>query len=435
MNPHRLTREGRPELVAAPTRIVHLGLGAFFRAHVAWYTHAASDSGDWGIAAFTGRDSVLPLMLNEQEGLYTLTSRGSDGDSTEVVTSIASAFSGDDRAALNIAVASPEVTSVTLTVTEAAYRSGPNSVAPRLLDALSARRAADAGPITLVSCDNLPDNGSRLRHLLTSDASERDRGLAEWIDASVGFVSTVVDRITPRANAADVDSTAEAGWRDAVPVVTEPFSEWIINGAFASTRPAWETAGATFVDDLAPYSQRKLRLLNGAHSLLAYLGLLLRHETVAAAVADPVVQDALEKWWNAAGTTIDLAPGVVAAYVEALRARFSNARIAHRLDQIAIDGSQKLPLRVVPVAHALLESGTSPLAAVEPLAAWVAWLRTTTLDVRDVAAPDLELAARGAVADASRRCVALLDPSLAESSDFTRVVATRVSELERVARP
>ena len=293
----RLTRALRPS-AKAPVRIVHLGLGAFHRSHQAWYTHQAGDAAGWGIAAFTGRRPDAALALAEQDGLYTVVERGDAGDSFATVSSIVEAVDGADLHRLATLVAAPATAVITLTITEAAYRlradgsldtaaadvaadlallaSGdghPTTPLGRLVLALAARRAAGAGPLAVVCCDNLSNNGTVAHNAVVGMAGEWDAGLAAWIEANTSFVSTSVDRITPRTTGADLDAVeAACGYRDNSPVVAEPFHNWVLSGDFPAGRPRWEDAGAVFVADIEPYENRKLWLLNGAHSLLAYAG-------------------------------------------------------------------------------------------------------------------------------------------------------------------
>ncbi|WP_456847050.1 mannitol dehydrogenase family protein, partial [Cellulomonas sp. P5_C6] len=293
----------------------------------------------------------------------------------------------------------------------------------RLVDGLRARRAAGAGPIAVVSCDNLPDNGAVLRRVTLDLAVAVDPDLARWIEQNVSFVSTMVDRITPATTDTDRATVRVlTGRDDRAPVVTEPFSEWVLQGAFPAGRPAWELAGARFVDDLEPDERRKLWLLNAGHSLLAYEGLARGRATVAEAFADPVCRAQLELLWQEAA---DVLPAPVEDYLAALRDRFANARIEHRLAQIARDGSQKLPVRVLAVVQARAAAGL-PVgrAGAGVVAAWI-----THLDVVDVAVSDagaVALAARlhgqGSVARA-RLALASLAPRLARSDVFARHVA------------
>ncbi|PCN49530.1 hypothetical protein Csp2054_00820 [Curtobacterium sp. 'Ferrero'] len=370
--------------------IVHLGVGAFARAHLAWYTaHAAGQP--WGITAFTGRSPAAAEALAAQDCRYTLVTRGADGDHAEVVDAIVAAHAGSDDGAWRRVVASPDTTIVTLTVTEQGYRPG-SDVPARLVAGLDARRAAGAGRIALVSLDNLSHNGDVLRSAVLDAVGDAD--LRAWIESNVAFPSSMVDRITPATTDADVTSIADlpgALARDRVPVVTEPFAEWVLEDRFDGIdRPAWETAGVRLVDDVTPYEQRKLWLLNGSHSLLAYLGLLLGHETVADAMDDPRCRSAVEQLWDEAAAELPLPDAEVTAARRALVDRFANPRIRHTLRQIAAGGSQKLPVRVVDVLRHRLardpDAGTGPGAATA-LAAW--WLHVTAQSglVDDAGAP------------------------------------------------
>ncbi|MFC6345357.1 mannitol dehydrogenase family protein, partial [Nocardioides hankookensis] len=212
------------------------------------------------------------------------------------------------------------------------------------------------GALSLVPCDNLPHNGEVLRAAVRELATEP--GLASWIDDHVDFVTTMVDRITPATTDADRAEVREAtGFDDLAPVVTEPYSEWVLSGAFPAGRPAWD---ATFVDDVAPYEQRKLWLLNGAHSLLAYAGLLRGHETVEQAIGDPVLHGWVEEWWDEASRRLPQDPAETRAYRAALLERFANPAIRHLLTQIAMDGPQKIPARILPSLRAERAAGRLP---------------------------------------------------------------------------
>lgn len=373
MTPHldRSTRPGAP--ASRDRRIVHLGLGAFHRSHQAWYTARASDGERWGITAYSGRRPDAALALQAQDGLYTLIERSETADRAEIVDVITEAVDGADVDHSTRAIADPATALVTLTITEAGYRSTGSSsgVLHRLALGLDARRRAGAGPIALVSCDNLPDNGEVLRRALAPHLTALGEETERWVDSDVSFVSTSVDRITPRMTPADL-AAAEAltGYRDASPVVAEPFSDWILHGAFPAGRPAWETAGARFVDDLEPFERRKLWLLNGAHTLLAAAGPLRGHSSVDEAFGDPLLREWVDELWDAAArhlpATADLG---LDDYRSALADRFSNSAIRHSLDQIALDAETKLRVRVVPVLVAELEAGRDGLAAARPIAA------------------------------------------------------------------
>lgn len=396
---------------AAPVRIVHIGLGAFHRSHQAWYTEQVDPERTWGIAAFTGRSPEAAATLAAQDGLYTLVERGDDGDQFSIVGSISAAYDGADLGQLTRLLSAPETALVTITITEPAYnllngrlKTSSQAVAAdaaalknwweqsgslelggdlpelttmggRVLPGLDARRRAGAGPLAVVPCDNLTSNGTAAAEAIRGLAGLVSTELAGWIEGNVSFVDTSVDRITPRTTAADVDAVRTAtGFNDAAPVITEPFSNWVLSGNFPAGRPAWENAGAVFVDDIAPFEQRKLWLLNGAHSLLAYAGQLRGLRTVAAAVNNPSCMAELDAFWDEAAAHLDQ-PGLdIPAYRAALLGRFRNARIEHLLEQIGADGSAKLRMRAVPVLAAERSAGRTGEGAARAIAAWVDFL-------------------------------------------------------------
>ncbi len=441
-----LSREsiGRP---AAPVRIVHLGLGAFHRAHQAWYTEHASDASEWGIASFTGRagepgDAIVG-SLRDQDHLYTLAVRGPEHDEVEVIGSIVRAHSADDIDAFMTYLADPRTAIVTATVTEAGYRLDTNhrpdasdpvvasdlaalrtgsldleSPLARIARGLDERRRDDAGPITVMPCDNMPDNGELVRDGLLAFASAISADLVAWIIENVSFVSTSVDRITPRFSDSDLESAREAGFADAVPVVTEPFINWILCGDFPAGRPAWETAGAQFVDDLVPFENRKLWLLNGSHTGMANLGRSRGLTTVADAAADPVCRDLVEAFWSEAVRHL---PAEVGAeqYCRDLWTRFENPRIAHLLDQIAEDSLTKLRVRVAPVAIAERAAGRSAAGCARVVAAWA-----TNVMARDGRRDSMQEAIDTALVagDPVGALVTLVSPELGADSAFVTEV-------------
>jgi fructuronate reductase len=389
----------------APTRIVHFGLGNFHRAHQAWYTAQATDAASWGIAAFTGRSPARARELAKQDGLYTLVERGPSADRIEVVTSLVETVDGADVGRLLDLFEGAAIALVTITVTEVGYRllpdgspdpgddelaadltmlrtataTGaslrgltPTTMLGRLLTGLEARRRQELPALAVVPCDNVPANGRYVQTGVLGAARTVSSELHNWAAANVSFVSTSVDRITPRVTREDRKQlNAALDWVDAAPVVTEPFRDWILSGTFPTGRPRWEDAGARYVEDIEPWERRKLWLLNGAHTLLAFAGLLLGHRTVAEAIADPWLRSAVELLWGDASrqlpTNLDLP-----AYCAALSERFSNSRIEHRLTQIAEDGTHKLRLRIVPVCVAELYAGRLPVGGALAVAAWVA---------------------------------------------------------------
>lgn len=355
----------------APVRIAHIGLGAFHRAHQAWYTaHATGDP--WGIAAFTGRSPAAAQVLAEQDCVYTLIERSADGDRAEIIESIVEARDGADAAAWTRTIASPDVAVITLTVTEAGYVPGATP-ARRLIQGLTARRAADGGPLSIVGCDNLPANGQAMRAAILTLATS---DLVCWIDENVAFVDAMVDRITPSTTEADrTAARLLTGMPDEAPVVTEPFSEWILAGEFPAGRPAWETAGARFVPHVAPYEERKLWLLNAAHSFLAYAGSVRGFDSIDAAFADDELRAMTEQLWAEQRNVLSLGDDEIDSALTALRQRFANPRIRHSLQQIAQMGALKLPIRILhPMrlrADRGLAEGTAQRAAI---AAWAEYL-------------------------------------------------------------
>ncbi|NKY58381.1 mannitol dehydrogenase family protein [Nocardia flavorosea] len=405
--PVPFARDNRP---APPVRMIHLGLGNFFRAHQAWYTAHAADSGEWGIAAFTGRSPAVAETLSAQDGLYTLVTRAHERDEFETVRALSHTYPASDTESWLGLFATSQVAVVTLTVTEAGYlrgedggldhqdlavaadiaalradvRAGCSTAVGRLVAGLAARRAAGAGPIALVPCDNLPGNGAVLARLVREFAELTQPSLTRWIDSHVCFVTSAVDRITP-ATTPDDSALVERtlGYRDAAPVVTEPFREWVLCGDFPAGRPGWESSGAVFTSDVTPYENRKLWLLNGAHSLLAYTAPLRGHRTVASAVRDQVCRTWLDLWWREAEPHTGLPGADLGAYRRALLERFANPRIRHRLEQIAMDGSKKLPVRILPVLHRERTAGRIPEGAVRAIAGWVCHLTGHGVPVSD----------------------------------------------------
>ena len=443
---------------APPVRQVHLGLGNFFRAHQAWYSDRASDADEWGIAAFTGRSAALADALNAQDNLFTLITRSAHGDQFDVISSLSAAHAANDHDSWLRYVGDPQVRIVTLTVTEAGYhraldggldvgshdvradvsalradaRAAASTAPGRLVAGLAARRRSDAGALTVVSCDNLPDNGAAAARVVNELAALVDPTLGAWISQTIEFATTVVDRITPGVTDTDIAAVVgSTGRPDRAPVVTEPFAEWVLAGSFAAGRPAWSDAGARFVDDVTPFEQRKLWLLNGAHSLLAYAGSARGHRTVADAISDPDCLSWVNEWWDTAAVHLSLPGGAITDYRAALVTRFENPRIEHRLAQIAADGSQKLPVRILPVLHAERSAGRLPIGAIRVLAAWINHLRGAGAPVTDPRADDLIEAADAPLIDAVPRILNMLDPSTADDHHLVDAVAATVRQLSQ----
>ncbi|MER8463416.1 mannitol dehydrogenase family protein [Mesorhizobium sp. M1396] len=386
--------------------IVHLGVGAFHRAHQAAYVDdclAAGETG-WGITGVSLRSADTRDALTPQDGLYTLAIRSSGEEKLRVIGSIASMLvAPEDPSAVLAALTDPRTRIVTLTITEKAYLRAagggldtahpdivhdlaepqtPKTAHGFLTEALARRRAAGTAPFTVLCCDNLPANGATLHRLLIEFAELRDAkldakgdaGLAKHIADAVAFPSSMVDRIVPATTDADrVRIAEELGVEDAWPVMTEPFCQWVVEDDFPGGRPAWEQFGVTMVDDVGPFEDMKLRLLNGSHSAIAYLGLLSGHATVDRAFADPAIRAFVDALWAEAIPTLPRNAGLdTASYTAELAERFSNTALAHRTAQIANDGSQKLPQRIVASALESIEAGAVPEHLTLVIAAWIA---------------------------------------------------------------
>ncbi len=399
---------GLPADVAVPgydraevkTGVVHLGIGAFHRAHQAVVFDDALKSGDlrWGVLGASLRSPGVRDQLNPQDGLYTLVVREGAEEHLRVIGAGRGVLVGpEDPAALVAAMADADVHIVTLTVTEKGYRLDPATgdlllddpdvaadladiAAPRtapgfIVAALSARKAAGLKPFTVISCDNLPHNGKRIRAGVLAMARRIDPSLADWIEAEGAFPQTMIDRIVPATIPDDVARlTARLGVEDRGMVKAEPFTQWVIEDRFAGERPDFAALDVQLTDAVEPWEDAKLRLLNGAHSAIAYLGALSGHEHVHEAVAVPAFRAYVEALWDEAQTTLNPPPGLdIAAYRDALMARFSNAALMHRTRQIAMDGSQKLPQRLLAGAAERLAAGQGIDAIALGVAAWMKW--------------------------------------------------------------
>lgn len=379
--------------------IVHLGLGAFHKAHQAVYLDEvlARDGGDWRIIGVSCRSSTARDQLRSQEYLYSVVERDAVGGRTRIIGSIASALvAPENPAAVTATMAKASTHLITVTVTEKGYcRSAADGLldlqhedivhdlvhleqprsAPGLLTAALRRRRRDGAPApTILCCDNLPLNGETLRQSLLRFASHKEPELAAWIDKAVAFPSTMVDRIVPATTEEDVQQAESAiGIRDEALVKTEPFSQWVIEDRFAGPRPALERAGVLLVADVRPFELAKLRLLNGTHSALAYLGLLSGHTFVHEAIADAHLRALLRRLMSAeVAPTLPSVPGLnLADYQETLLNRLANPMLQHRLSQIAMDGSQKIPQRLIqPLVERLMRHQQVDILALAA-AAWI----------------------------------------------------------------
>jgi fructuronate reductase len=423
------------ELKVAPERIVHIGIGAFAKAHQIWYTQQVDRANEWGVVAFTGRSATAADQLREQDGLYTLIERGAAGDKFEVIDRIVRAEDGMNVTEFTNTLAKAEISIVTLTITEAGYGftndgkldlENPAPSINRLAFALDMRRRLSGAPIALVSCDNIPNNGALLEAAVRNVFSTFDAEAIEWLEKNVSFVSTSIDRITPQTTAVDIEEVeSKTSWQDNSVTVTEPFRDWILCGEFPAGRPTWENAGAKFVTEIEPFEKRKLWLLNGSHSILAYTGIARGHSTVAEAIADDHCLNLVNAFWNDAIKHLPAADLALDDYQAALLARFSNPRIAHQLRQIAIDGSTKLAVRIAPIATAELAAGRDAAVEAQAIGAWINFIRAG--EFKDSQAEAIRLAL---TAESYSALIALLDPMLSKNANFVNLVnqSTQITE-------
>lgn len=448
-----------------PARIVHLGLGAFFRAHGALVIAraAAAADEDWGITGVSLRSPDTRDRLKPQGWAYTAVELGPDGTRAQVVEILRDVLVAPEApAAVLEAMSAPEVAVISLTVTEKGYchepatgrldRSHPDirydiahplprSAPGYLVRALALRRARGLGPVTVLCCDNLPENGRVVRDVVTELAALIDPALADWIAETVAFPSSMVDRIVPATTAADIARLeAATGIHDAAPVLHEPFLQWVIEDRFAGPRPRVEAAGAQLVADVTPFEHMKLRMLNGTHSALAYLGYLSGHETIADTMADPVFAALVQGLWrDEIIPVLDAPPGVdLGAYAQALAARYANPAIRHRTWQIAMDGSQKLPQRILSTIAEARAAGHPVPGLTLAVAAWLRYVSGKdeageAIDVRDPLAPELAALWRdddpAATVDGFLQLTQVVPPALAGDAGFRRDLTAALSRL------
>jgi fructuronate reductase len=389
-----------PAYDRAQTRpgIVHLGLGAFHRAHQAAFVDDCLNSGEsgWGIVGASLRSTETRDALGPQDGLYTLSVVDGSGETLRVIGSILSSMvAPENPAALLDVMTDPGIRIVTLTVTEKAYLRDaagnldlshpdiawdlanpdrPRTVYGFLTEAIARRRVTGIAPFTVLSCDNLPANGATLKRLAVAFAMSRDADLGAFVEREIAFPSSMVDRIVPATTDEDRARISQRlGAIDAWPVTTEPFLQWVVEDDFPAGRPKWERFGVEMVKDVAPFEEMKLRLLNGSHSSIAYLGLLMGKTTVSDAFADPLIRRFVSNFWAEA---IPSLPADAAlnphAYTAELTKRYDNPALKHRTAQIANDGSQKLPQRIIATALERLEAGGAVRHLMLAPAAWLA---------------------------------------------------------------
>ena len=396
LNEATLSRHARR--VAVPTfdrwslvpSVVHIGVGAFHRSHQAVYFDDLAQQGhscDWGLVGVGLHRRGIGDALSEQDGLYTVLARDGDRSSARIVGVMGRfLFAPDNPDAVVATLAHPRTRVVTLTITAAAYgdrgdlgcAGAPRTAIGFLVEALGQRRRAGLRPFTVLSCDNMPGNGAITRDAVCSFARERDPRLARWIEAHGAFPSSMVDRITPRTTADDREMLSrDFGVADLWPVVTEPWSQWIVEDDFCNGRPPLDLVGAQFVPDVRPYSLMKTRMLNGAHCAIAFVGTLAGHQRIDEAVGDPVLRAYLDSMMGEEiAPLLDPVPGIdLDAYRRSLMRRFANRGIADQLPRLCRNGSSKVPSHIVSSIRAARERGRPHSRLTLAVAAWLRYLR------------------------------------------------------------
>ncbi|MDN4501106.1 mannitol dehydrogenase family protein [Alteromonadaceae bacterium BrNp21-10] len=400
------TLHALPDVVATPDYdrqqnqigIVHLGPGAFFRAHQAWYTDRALEKGgDWGICAVALNSNRVKTQLAPQQGLYTLgeIDRVTHFRVIGAVKEVLALKEDFDLVIQRLTAIGTKI--VTMTITEKGYSLNakgrlnrqdkviqsdlqnyqqPSSAIGLLFLACQLRYQKGISPLSLISCDNLSDNGHKLKQALVDYAFEIDPTLAEYIELHVICPSTMVDSITPATDDKFVQQIAELGYEDNWPIKRESFSQWVIEDILPADIPAWAEVGVTFTDDVSGYENAKLRVLNATHSTLAYLGAYLGIETVLDAIEQPNINGFINTMLKEEITPSFAAPVDmdIQQYCDSIVARYHNPAIRHLLAQIAWDGSQKLPMRLLPVIEANLALGNGIQKCCLALAAWMRFI-------------------------------------------------------------
>jgi fructuronate reductase len=457
-DPPRLTRRPGP---LPGIGVVHLGLGAFSRAHGAIYVEdaMAASGGDWGILGVSLRNPGIRDALAPQGGTYTALELAPQGPRARVISAVQGVLvAPEDPQAVLDAMADPAVRIVSLTVTEKGYCHEPAtgrlnldhpdirhdlehllpiSAPGYLVRALQLRRAAGVMPFTVLTCDNLPGNGALVRGLVLDLAGQIDPALADWIRTHARFPATMVDRIVPATTPEDLARvSALTGQQDAAPVVHEPFCQWVIEDDFVGgVRPDLGAVGVQMVRDVAPFELMKLRMLNGTHSALAYLGYLGGHQTIADCMADPAYRALVRRLWIQEIIPALTPPpgGDLPAYAAALEDRFANPAIRHRTWQIAMDGSQKLPQRILGTLDANLAAGRPSPGLMLVVAAWMTYVggvdeQGQPIDVRDPLAARLRALSEG---PAAVRVAALLSVREVFPQALAATIAPSVTEAFR----
>ncbi len=454
----------REKLVAG---IVHLGIGAFHRAHQAFYTEAVLNQfgGDWGIIGSSLRSASVRDQLVPQDCLYTLVERSGEGEKLQVIGAVTDTLVGPENpAALVATIAQPTIKIVSLTVTEKGYCHDPatgnlNETHPDIIHdlqhleapvsaigfivaALKQRFEKNQKAFTALSCDNLPNNGEVLEKVVLQFAQKISPALADWIKANATFPSTMIDRIVPATTDDDRrDIENRLGARDEGMVVCEPFSQWVVEDKFADGRPEWEKVGVLLVKDVRVFEKIKLRLLNGAHSTMAYTGYLSGFQYISEVMEQPAFVKLVTTYMaREAGETVAAPAGFdIEAYKQQLRDRFSNKALKHRTWQIAMDGSQKLPQRLLETLREQLKANGNIDILSLGVAAWIRYVsgvdeQGQAIEVSDPLAKELRAACdanQGNPAGMVKAVVSIQKVFGTDLIDEPRFIQTTTQWLER----
>jgi len=451
------------------SRIVHFGFGAFHRAHQALLTNRVLNAkgGDWGIceiSLFSG--DVLMSQLRAQDHLFTVLEKGAEGNQPIIIGAVNECLNAklDSLAAIIEKFCEPQVAIVSLTITEKGYcidpatgkldmqnarvihdlenPAEPHSAPGILVEALHRRRERGLPAFTVLSCDNIPDNGHVVKNAVLGMAQKRSPELAAWIDEQVSFPGTMVDRIVPAATDASLAEITQAlGVEDPCAISCEPFIQWVVEDNFVAGRPEWEVAGVQMVHDVLPWEQMKLRMLNGSHSFLAYLGYLAGYAHINECMEDASFRAAARRLMlDEQAPTLRITDVDLTAYADSLIDRFANPALQHRTWQIAMDGSQKLPQRMLEGIRVHLERGSAwPLLALG-VAGWIRYVsgtdeRGNAIDVRDPLSDKIRMAVEASSdADRVNALVALSEvfgDALAQNAVFVEAVN---QAYQRIAR-
>ncbi|WP_373474108.1 mannitol dehydrogenase family protein [Sphingorhabdus lacus] len=387
--------------------IVHFGIGAFHRAHMAVYTDdvLAAEGGDWRILGVSLRSGTVRDQMSPQGGLYSLVERSAQASKVRIIGAVADVLvASEERERVVNALASAGTHIVSFTITEKGYCRAPDgsldfaladsrSAYSYLAESFARRRDSGLAGLTLLSCDNLAANGAQLQRLMAQYLEATAPDVRAWFDENCACPLTMIDRIVPATTQTDrAEVEALLGVQDAAAVVTEPFTQWVIEDKFAGPRPAWEKHGAQITSNVSAFETAKLRMLNGAHSALAYLGLQRGHEFVHEAVADAELVALINRLMRdeAAPSLVPADGQDLSKYADALITRFKNPALNHKLIQIAMDGSQKIPQRWLETLAYHQQAGKQCPAILEALAAWIMHIRGDKHDVDDPMRDDFQ---------------------------------------------